>query len=117
MNDIRERIPAADGSESAVHPIAYEEIEPRAQQSAPIVTSMNPLHRLKAQVTVRIGGAEMTVGELMALQEQQLLVLDRHLNAPVDVTVEGSVIAQGELVAVDDRFAVKVTRLPAPLKG
>ena len=118
MNDIYARIPALDENESAVHPIAYEEFESHGQQTGgPVVISMNPLHRLKAQVTVLVGGVELTVGELMSLQDQQLLILDRHLNSPVELMVEGNVIARGELVAVDDRFAVRVTRLPVSLKG
>jgi flagellar motor switch protein FliN/FliY len=119
MNDIRELFATTEESEKQVHPIAYEELSVPASHSGtpPLVGTMNPLHKLKAQITVRVGGVQLTVGELMSLHDQQLLLLDRQLNAPVDVMLEGDVIAQGELVAVDDRFAVRVTRLPLPLKG
>ncbi|MGC3963603.1 MAG: FliM/FliN family flagellar motor switch protein [Rhodocyclaceae bacterium] len=117
MNDIHERIPSLDDdSASTVHPIAYEELPSNGGQNAPILNSMNPLHRLKARVTVRVGGAELTVGDLMSMKVDQLLILDSGLSTPVNVMVEGSVIARGELVAVEDRFAVRVTQLPTPLK-
>ena len=63
-----------------------------------------------------IGDIHLTVGELMSAREHQVLVLDRLLSQPVDVMLEGQVVARGELVAVDDQFAVRVTELPLPLK-
>ena len=76
---------------------------------------VNPLHQIKTTLQVRIGDIHLTVGELMAAREHQVLVLDRHLTHPVDVMLEGRVVARGELVAVDVQFAVRITELPLPL--
>ncbi len=75
----------------------------------------NPLHQIKTSLQVCIGDIHLTVGELMAAREHQVLLLDRHLTQPVDVMLEGRVVARGELVAVDDQFAVRITELPVPL--
>jgi flagellar motor switch protein FliN/FliY len=58
----------------------------------------------------------MTVGELLAARENEVLVLDRTVEQPVDLVLEGSVVARGQLVAVDGSFAVRITELPLPLK-
>ncbi|GAB7541618.1 FliM/FliN family flagellar motor switch protein [Cupriavidus sp. 8B] len=76
----------------------------------------NPLHRVKARLTVCVGAASLTVGELLAAKEQQVLRLDRKIEQPVDLVLEGRVVARGQLVAVDEHFAVRITELPVALK-
>jgi flagellar motor switch protein FliN/FliY len=107
-------------SPSTAHVIAFGEIHetPPSASAPPLVAevAVNPLHQVKAQLRVCIGEAVVTVGELMALREHQVLVLNQALEAPVDVLLEGKVIARGQLVAVGEQFAVCLTELPAPLK-
>ncbi|MGC7406518.1 FliM/FliN family flagellar motor switch protein [Pandoraea pneumonica] len=79
------------------------------------VASLHPLRNVKARVDVIVGSVEVSVGELLDAKESHVLTLDRALTHPVDLVVEGQVIARGQLVAVDDRFAVRITELPAPL--
>lgn len=80
----------------------------------PVIDGLHPLHRVPARLTVSVGEVTVTVGELLGAVEQQVLVLDRAVDQPVDILLEGRVIARGELVAVDDRFAVRITEVPAP---
>lgn len=97
-------------------PLQFETLTPRApaQDAAP-VTSINPLRNVKAHVQVFVGGAEISVGELLDAKESHVVTLDRALTQPVDLVVEGQVIARGQLVAVDDKFAVRITELPTSL--
>ncbi|MHA6823025.1 FliM/FliN family flagellar motor switch protein [Ralstonia pseudosolanacearum] len=78
-------------------------------------SSANPLHRVKAQLTVCVGTATLTVGELMAAKAQQVLRLDSKVAQPVDLLLEGKVVARGQLVAVDEHFGVRITELPVAL--
>ena len=99
-------------------PIALGELDPASQGSAaasPLITSLHPIHQVKATLQVCVGTATVTVGELLAAKEHQVLQLDRDIQHPVDLVLEGQVIARGQLVAVDGRFAVRLTELPAPL--
>jgi flagellar motor switch protein FliN/FliY len=57
------------------------------------------------------------VGDLLAAKEHQVLVLDRKVDQPVDLLLEGKVIARGQLVAVDGCFAVRISELTAPLNA
>ena len=79
------------------------------------LSSANPLHRVKAKLTVCVGTATLTVGELMAAKEQQVLRLDSKVAQPVDLLLEGKVVARGQLVAVDEHFGVRITELPVAL--
>lgn len=72
----------------------------------------SPIRHVKAKLSVRVGTAELTVGELLGIKEHQVIRLDRTPEQPVDVLLEGHVVARGTLVAVDENFAVRITELP-----
>ncbi|TWD85743.1 flagellar motor switch protein FliN/FliY [Variovorax beijingensis] len=82
---------------------------------APILKDWNPLHQIKAKLQVCVGEATISVGELLSAKEHQVLRLDRTFDQPVDLTIEGKVVARGQLVAVDGHFAVRITELPVAL--
>ncbi len=82
---------------------------------APILRDWNPLHQIKAKLQVCVGEATISVGELLGAKENQVLRLDRSFDQPVDLTIEGKVVARGQLVAVDGHFAVRITELPVAL--
>jgi flagellar motor switch protein FliN/FliY len=83
----------------------------------PVIEDTNPLHAVRTQLKVCVGQVEVTVGELLAAREQQVLVLDRTLEQPVDLMLEGKVVARGQLVAVDGKFAIRISELPVALKA
>jgi flagellar motor switch protein FliN/FliY len=103
----------------AAQVLSFSELDHVPAANAPLVVAgngaVNPLHHIKAMVTVCVGAAELTVGELLAAREQQVLRLDRGVESPVDILLEGQVIARGVLMAVDDHFGVRITELPRPL--
>jgi len=106
------------GAASALRAQALELQEPGAAplDGPPLLRTAHPLHAVKVTLQVRVGESMMTVGELLAARENEVLVLDRGVDHPVDLLLEGSVVARGELVAVDGSFAVRITELPLPLK-
>jgi flagellar motor switch protein FliN len=62
-------------------------------------------------VETHLGSAKMTIAELNALAPGGVVTLDAALNSPVELRVNGVAIAAGELVAVGDKFAVRITNL------
>ncbi|MBV7540583.1 FliM/FliN family flagellar motor switch protein [Acidovorax sp. sic0104] len=92
-----------------------EDMDSRHGKLAPLVSTLHPLQQVKATLQVCVGSASLTVGELLGAQEQQVLQLDRDIHQPVDLLLEGHVIARGQLVAVGDHFAVRITELPLPM--
>lgn len=110
------------GAQPVAQTLALGELHPASEviSNAPplnggMLSNTNPLHRVKAQLTVCIGTATLTVGELMAAKEQQVLRLDSKVAQPVDLLLEGKVVARGQLVAVDEHFGVRITELPVAL--
>ena len=101
--------------------LAYDELDASTADasSRPLAgaasAAINPLHHVKAQVTVTVGSAALTVGELLSAKESQVIKLDREVDGVVDLMREGQVVARGQLVAVGDYFGIRITELPHAL--
>ncbi len=58
-----------------------------------------------------LGSGSMTIGQLDKLTPGETLVLDSSPADPAEIRVNGKVIARGEVVTIDDRFAIRVTEI------
>ncbi len=65
-----------------------------------------PLH-----LTVELGSAKMSVAELLKLGTGSIVELDRDVNHPVDLLVNHKPVARGEIVALEESFALRITEL------
>ncbi|GAB3658529.1 FliM/FliN family flagellar motor switch protein [Ramlibacter alkalitolerans] len=101
---------------AAARTIELEEPGAPAAGAAPLLRQAHLLHAVRVRLQVCVGEAEMSVGELLGARESEVLVLQRGLEQPVDLMLEGKVVARGQLVAVDGSFAVRISELPLPLK-
>lgn len=63
------------------------------------------------QVSVELGRAGLKFREVLNLAPGSVVELDRATSEPVDILVNGSLLATGEVVVVDDHFAVRITKL------
>ena len=70
---------------------------------------MDALLEVPVRVTVRIGRATLSLGELVKLGPGSLISLDREAHEPADVLVNGKVIARGEIVTIDNTYGVRIT--------
>jgi len=75
---------------------------------APEAGNLSVLRNVEMELTVELGRARMTVKSLLALSSGDIIELDRPANAPVDVLVNGTLVARGEVVIVDDEFGVRI---------
>ena len=66
---------------------------------------------VKVRLSVALGGAEISIDKLFSLSPDDVITLDRGVDAPVDIVLNGKVIAHGALVAVGDNFGVRVTQI------
>lgn len=71
------------------------------------------LHGVAMEVTVELGRTRLSVRELLALAPGDVLELDRAAGSPADLLVNGRLIARGEVVVVDEDFALRVTEIVA----
>lgn len=66
---------------------------------------------IELALTVEVGGLNIALKDLMAVEPGQLLALDRLTNEPVSVLVNGKPFARGEIVAIGDRYGVRLVEI------
>jgi flagellar motor switch protein FliN len=74
-------------------------------------TNIDMILDVPLTVTIELGRTEMTLKQALELQQGSVVELSRLAGDPIDVFVNERLIAKGEVVVVDDKFAVRVTEL------
>lgn len=69
------------------------------------------LGEVPMELSVEIGRTRMTVGETLQLRAGSIVTLDRLAGEAVDLLVNGTAIARGEVVVVDEQFGLRVTEI------
>lgn len=65
------------------------------------------------RVTVEVGRAKLTLAELVQLAPGSLIQLDREAHEPVDILVNGKIVARGEIVTIEQSYGVRITAVTA----
>jgi flagellar motor switch protein FliN/FliY len=106
-------MPGYPGSEHAVQMAQFQAFE--AYQSPSINKAQNDnlklLMDVPLDVTVEIGSATKKVKEILDFSQGTIIELERQAGAPVDVIVNGNLVAKGDVVVIDDNFAVRITEI------
>ena len=63
------------------------------------------------EITVEIGHARKLVKEILEIQQGNIIELDKQAGDPVDIIVNGQLLARGDVVVVDDNFGVRITEI------
>jgi flagellar motor switch protein FliN len=77
-------------------------------------TAMRPitlLNDVMLEVTAELGRMRMKMRDLMALVPGSVIELDRAAGSPVDVLINGALLAHGEVVVIDEEFGVRVSEI------
>ena len=86
-----------------------------ATAGAPLVPGaarpMTLLHDVEMGVTAELGRTRMTVRDLLSLTPGAVVELDRAAGSPVDVLVNGTLIARGEVVVIDEEYGIRISEI------
>ncbi|MFA5113717.1 MAG: flagellar motor switch protein FliN [Candidatus Margulisiibacteriota bacterium] len=66
---------------------------------------------IPVQVTVELGATELSLKDVLDLAEGSIIELNRLAGEPLDLKVGGQLVAQGEVVAVDDFYGLRITNV------
>ncbi|MFQ1000304.1 flagellar motor switch protein FliN [Modestobacter sp. SSW1-42] len=100
-------VPLLQGSEICAT-LALQVTLPRPRERR---GSLDLLRNVAMEVTVEIGRTRMTVSELLSLHPGEVIELDRAAGAPADLLVNGTLIARGEIVVVDEDFGLRISEI------
>jgi len=78
--------------------------------------NLRVLENIDVQMTVEVGRSEITIRDLLRLSEGSILELDRLAGDPLDILINGTKIAKGEVVMVGERFGIRFGEIIEPEK-
>jgi len=94
-----------------------EQVETETQKNERAsVENLRVLENIDVRLTVEVGNAEIKIRDLLRLNEGSIVELDRLAGDPLDILVNGTMIAQGEVVMVGERFGVRFSEIVDPEK-
>lgn len=98
-----------DNKENVVKPFNLPQLERTSVQAGE--SNLDILQDIPLTVTVEIGRARMLVKDVLKLTVGSVVELDKLAGEPVDVLVNGKVIAKGEVVAVNENYGIRITEI------
>ncbi len=86
------------------------------EDEAAIATDVNLEVLLDVSVTLalEVGRSKMSIRDLLQLNQGSVVELDRQASEPMDVLVNGTLVAHGEIVVVNDKFGIRLTDVVSP---
>jgi flagellar motor switch protein FliN/FliY len=72
------------------------------------------LENIEVTMTVEVGNTEIKIRDLLRLNEGSVIELDRLAGDPLDILVNGTIIARGEVVMVGERFGIRFSEIVSP---
>jgi flagellar motor switch protein FliN/FliY len=85
------------------------DIESGAEAASQPPGDLRRLGDVPVDVAVEMGRTRMTVGETLELRQGSIVTLNRMAGEPVDLLVNGTPIARGEVVVIDEQFGLRIT--------
>ncbi len=109
-----EQTSATPSSESqpAAQPHAFSQFTSAA--GAAVHNDLDMIMDIPVQLTVELGRTKMPIKNLLQLAQGSVVELDGMAGEPMDVLVNGCLIAQGEVVVVNDKFGIRLTDIISP---
>lgn len=109
---------AAGGAAAAPAPRApMEEFGSAPKASLPVNLdgpNLDVILDIPVSISMEVGNADITIRNLLQLNQGSVIELDRLAGEPLDVLVNGTLIAHGEVVVVNEKFGIRLTDVISP---
>jgi flagellar motor switch protein FliN/FliY len=73
--------------------------------------NLNLVLDVPVSLTIELGSCQLPMKDVLQLNVGSVVQLDKPADAPVELSVNGKLIARGEVVVIEDRFGVKITEV------
>lgn len=105
--------PMASPSHVDVFPAQFTTFQDETVSSKP-QTNLDLLMDIGLQLSVELGRTNKKIREILELNKGSIIELDKLAGEPVDILINGKLLAQGEVVVIDENFGVRVTGIISP---
>jgi flagellar motor switch protein FliN/FliY len=102
------------GAAESVAPATFTNFAPTATAAQGAGNDINMILDIPVQLTVELGRTRIPIKHILQLAQGSVVELDALAGEPMDVLVNGYLIAQGEVVVVNDKFGIRLTDIVTP---
>ncbi len=107
---IEEALVTAAAAESSVQPIQFGPLGESAGAGGESA-NLDLLLDVQIPVSVEVGGTRMPLDDILKLVPGSVVCLDKKAEEPIDLRVNGKLVARGEVVLVDDTYGLRITQI------
>ncbi len=93
-------------------PAGFQELQDEGRPN--LSPELEVILDIPVNISMEVGNTEITIRNLLQLNQGSVIELDRLAGEPLDVRVNGTLIAHGEVVIVNDKFGIRLTDVVSP---
>lgn len=97
----------------AVQPVQFAPMREHVVPSTP--QNIGLIMDVPLDISVELGKTRKTIREILELQQGSIIQLDKLAGEPVDMLVNGRLIAKGEVVVIDENYGIRITTIISPI--
>ncbi|MDE8603745.1 flagellar motor switch protein FliN [Marinomonas sp. RSW2] len=105
---------AAAMTEQEVEPVKLETLTNPSVPAGGVGSDLDLIMDIPVVLSMELGNTEIAIRNLMQLTQGSVVELDRFAGEPLDVLVNGTLIAHGEVVVVNDKYGIRLTDVVSP---
>ncbi|CAI8739293.1 MULTISPECIES: flagellar motor switch protein FliN [Pseudomonas] len=108
---------AADSGNSASGRLPMEEFGSVPKNNEPVTLdgpNLDVILDIPVSISMEVGSTDINIRNLLQLNQGSVIELDRLAGEPLDVLVNGTLIAHGEVVVVNEKFGIRLTDVISP---
>ena len=117
-NEIKEQMATemetAGSGQQTTNSMVFDDIESFNGQEEAAPQQMEFLLDIPLEITVELGKTRITIGDLLKLNQGSVLELDKLTNQPLEIFVNRKLMAEGEVVLVNEKFGIRLTNIVSP---
>lgn len=87
--------------------------ESASQAGSALEPNLDVIMDVPVTLSLEVGRTQMSVGQLLRLTQGAVVELDRSAGEPLDVMVNGALVAHGEIVVINDKFGIRLVDVVA----
>lgn len=104
----------ANVEEAMAHAVSFDELKNEPAKQTAGSPDLDVILDIPVSISMEVGRTSITIRNLLQLNQGSVIELDRLAGEPLDVLVNGTLIAHGEVVVVNEKFGIRMTDVISP---
>lgn len=113
-NEKQAEVPKDEQNENEYERAAFKDLNNKSGQLTTTDANLDVILDIPVTLSMEIGRTEIPINSLLQLNQGSVVELDRLAGEPMDVLINGTLIAHGEVVVINEKFGIRLTDVISP---